>query len=68
MSLTADSAGEVDLEALRKLLDSRVKLVALTAYPYKWRLGTTGSTGRRAGRGESGIPFFTRCHAVGQGR
>ncbi|HET6217492.1 MAG TPA: aminotransferase class V-fold PLP-dependent enzyme, partial [Acidobacteriaceae bacterium] len=53
----SDSAGEVDLEALRKLLDHRVKLIALTHVP------TNGGLVQPAGRvgelaRESGIPFL----------
>jgi cysteine desulfurase / selenocysteine lyase len=53
----SNHAGEVDLEALRKLLDSRVKLIALTHIPTNGGLvqpaAQVGELARRAG-----IPFL----------
>jgi selenocysteine lyase/cysteine desulfurase len=53
----SDQAGEVDLEALRKLLDDRVKLIALTHLPTNGGLvqpaAQVGALARRAG-----IPFL----------
>ena len=53
----SDQAGEVDLEALRKLLDDRVKLIALTHVPTNGGLvqpaAQVGELARRAG-----IPFL----------
>jgi cysteine desulfurase/selenocysteine lyase len=53
----SDQAGEVDLEALRKLLDDRVKLIALTHLPTNGGLvqpaAQVGQLARRAG-----IPFL----------
>jgi cysteine desulfurase / selenocysteine lyase len=53
----SDQAGEVDLEALRKLLDDRVKLIALTHLPTNGGLvqpaAQVGELARRAG-----IPFL----------
>ncbi len=52
----SDQAGEVDLEALRKLLDDRVKLIALTHLPTNGGLvqpaAQVGELAKRAG-----IPF-----------
>jgi cysteine desulfurase / selenocysteine lyase len=53
----SDQAGEVDLEALRRLLDERVKLIALTHIPTNGGLvqpaAQVGELARRAG-----IPFL----------
>src|SRR6202451_2284088 len=53
----SDQAGEVDLEALRRLLDHRVKLIALTHVPTNGGLvqpaAQVGEQARRAG-----IPFL----------
>jgi cysteine desulfurase / selenocysteine lyase len=53
----SDQAGEVDLESLRKLLDDRVKLIALTHLPTNGGLvqpaARVGELARRAG-----IPFL----------
>ena len=53
----SDQAGEIDLEAMRKLLDDRVKLIALTHLPTNGGLvqpaAQVGQLARRAG-----IPFL----------
>jgi selenocysteine lyase/cysteine desulfurase len=62
----SDPSGEIDLEALRKLLDDRVKLIALTHVP------TNGGLVQPAARvGElaraAGIPFLLdACQSAGQ--
>jgi cysteine desulfurase / selenocysteine lyase len=53
----SDQAGEVDLEALRKLLDDRVKLIALTHLPTNGGLvQPAAQVGELATR--AGIPFL----------
>jgi cysteine desulfurase / selenocysteine lyase len=55
--MESDQAGEVDMEALRRLLDERVKLIALTHIPTNGGLvqpaAQVGELARRAG-----IPFL----------
>jgi cysteine desulfurase/selenocysteine lyase len=62
----SDPSGEVDLEALRELLDDRVKLIALTHLPTNGGLvqpaARVGELARRAG-----IPFLLdACQSAGQ--
>ena len=62
----SDSAGEVDLEALRKLLDDRVKLIALTHVPTNGGLVQPAPRVGELAR-ESGIPFLLdACQSTGQ--
>jgi cysteine desulfurase/selenocysteine lyase len=62
----SDSAGEVDLEALRKLLDDHVKLIALTHVPTNGGLVQPAARVGELAR-ESGIPFLLdACQSTGQ--
>jgi cysteine desulfurase/selenocysteine lyase len=53
----SDQTGEVDIEALRKLLDHRVKLIALTHLPTNGGLVQPASAVGRLAR-QAGIPFL----------
>lgn len=53
----SDQAGEVDLEALRKLLDDRVKLIALTHLPTNGGLVQPAAQVGELAR-QAGIPFL----------
>jgi cysteine desulfurase / selenocysteine lyase len=62
----SDEAGEVDLEALRKLLDDRVKLVALTHVPTNGGLVQPATQVGQLAR-SAGIPFLLDAtQSVGQ--
>jgi len=44
----SDQAGELDVEALERMIDRRVKLIVITHVPTKWRPRRSGG-GCRAG-------------------
>lgn len=62
----SDSAGEVDLEALKRLLDDRVKLIALTHAPTNGGLVQPAAAVGKLARAAS-IPFLLdACQSTGQ--
>ncbi|MGC2402785.1 MAG: aminotransferase class V-fold PLP-dependent enzyme [Acidobacteriaceae bacterium] len=62
----SDPSGEVDLEALRRLLDERVKLIALTHLPTNGGLVQPAASVGQLAR-QAGIPFLLDAtQAVGQ--
>jgi selenocysteine lyase/cysteine desulfurase len=62
----SDASGEVDLEAMRKLMDERVKLIALTHMPTNGGLVQPGAEVGRLAR-QANIPFLLdACQSAGQ--
>jgi selenocysteine lyase/cysteine desulfurase len=62
----SDSDGQVDIEAMRKLLDDRVKLIALTHVPTNGGLVQPAPEVGRLAR-EANIPFLLdACQSAGQ--
>jgi cysteine desulfurase / selenocysteine lyase len=62
----SDQAGEVDLEALERMLDDRVKLIALTHVPTNGGL-VQPAAGVGALARQAGIPFLLdACQSTGQ--